>query len=255
MTKLKFLVLLFLAGLAHATYGQVSIDKEPPKALYEQGIFLMNTKNYGGARAYFEQYRNSDDPKYQVEANYYSAICALKLYHLDGEKLIQDFINDYPNSPQSAMAYVEMGEYFFQDRNYKQAVIYLSKVDQRSISSDRRTDVQYKLGYSYFATKNFDKALVEFNKVKKSKSKFKPASHYYAAFIEYDQGDYQKALNDYLVIEKEKAFASSVPYMITSIHYKSNDNPKVIAYTKPIIDSKRKVQQRGQMSILLAEAY
>lgn len=255
MTRIRVLVITFFLALATELPAQVSLDQEPPQVLYEQGVFLMKTKNYSGARSYFEQYGTTDDPKYQVEASYYSAICALKLYHLDGEKLIQDFINQYPNSPQSAMAYVEMGEYFFQDRNYKQAITYLAKVDQRAISSERRTDVQYKLAYSYFATKNFPKALTEFNKVKKSRSKFKPASHYYAGFIEYDNGNYEAALRDYLVIEKEKAFASSVPYMITSIHYKSDDYKKVIEYTKPIIDSKRKVQQGGQMAILLAEAY
>ena len=252
-TRLAALTLIFFMYLP--SIAQVSMDQSQPKALYENGMFLMNKKNYGGARSFFEQYRDTEDKRYEVEADYYIAICALKLYHLDGEKLIQDFIAQYPNSPQSAFAYVEMGEYFFQDRNYKQAVVYLSKVDQRSISSQKRSDVQYKLGYSYFATKNFDKALVEFNKVKKSRSQFKPASHYYAGFVEYDQEDYKAALQDYLAIENEKAFAASVPYMITSIHYKSGDYNAVIDYTKPIIDSKRGVQQRGQMAILLAEAY
>jgi tetratricopeptide (TPR) repeat protein len=255
MIKTRLLAFIITFFLLAPAIAQVSKDQAQPKTLYENGIFLMNKKNYGGARSAFEEYRQTQDKAYQVEADYYIAICALKLYHLDGEKLIQDFINDYPDSPQSMLAYVEMGEYYFQDRNYRQAINYLSKVEQGSLSQVKRTDIQYKLAYSYFATKNFSKALVEFNKVKKSKSTFKPAAHYYAGFIEYDQENYEAALRDYLVIENEKAFAASVPYMITSIHYKSGDNKAVINYTKPIIDSKRKVQQRGQMAILLAEAY
>jgi len=255
MNKEKLVTLLFLVIFLFSAKAQVSVDQHQPKSLYDNGLFLLTKKNYSGARAYFDQYLDSGDKTYRVEASYYDAICALKLYHLDGEKLIQDFINDYPNSPQSALAYAEMGEYFFQDRNYKRAIFYLAKVDQKAISEEKRGEIQYKLGYSYFAVKNFDKALVEFNKVKRSRSKFKPAAHYYAAFVEYDNKDYETALQDYKTIEKDKAFASSVPYMITSIYYKSNDYKSVIEYTKPIIDSKRRVQQRGQMAILLAEAY
>jgi tetratricopeptide (TPR) repeat protein len=215
----------------------------------------MEAKNFASARTYFDKYLNSDDAAYMIEAKYYDAICGLKLYHLDGEKLINDFIDEYPSSPLSSMAYVEMGQYFFQDRKYKQAVVYLSKVDQKSVSKEKKSTIQYELGYSYFASKKFDKALVEFNKVKKSTSKYKAPAQYYAGFIEYDQQQYDAALSDYMAIEKNKAFAASVPYMITSIHYKSGNYDKLVHYSKPILDNNNKVQKRGQMAILLAESY
>ena len=249
------LVVFFVCGVGITSYSQVSLDQGQPKSLYDNAIYLLNTKNYSGARSYFEQYLSTNDPQFVVEASYNRAICALKLYHLDGEKLIQDFIVQYPNEPQSLFAYVEVGEYFFQDRNYKQAIAYLAKVDQKVITKEKRSEVQYKLGYSYFATKKFDQALTEFNKVKKTGGTFKSPSYYYAAFVAYDNGDFPSALADFTKIQNEKAFASSVPYMITSIHYKSEEYAKLINYTKPILDSKKNVQQRGQMGILLAESY
>jgi tetratricopeptide (TPR) repeat protein len=241
-----------MAGMA---FSQQSIQQSPANVLYDNAVYLMEAKNFASARTYFEKYMDSGDASYAIEAEYYDAICALKLYHLDGEKLINDFIDEYPSSPLSSMAYVDMGQYFFQDRNYKQAVVYLSKVNQKSISREKKTEIQYELGYSYFATKKFDKALVEFNKVKKASGKFKAPAQYYAGFIEYDKQQYDLALTDYMAVEKNKAFATSVPYMITSIHYKSGDYESLINYSKPKIDGKSKVQKRGQMAILLAESY
>ena len=239
-------------GLA---FGQQSIQQNSANVLYDNAVYLMEAKNFASARTYFDKYLQSGDESYAVEAKYYDAICGLKLYHLDGEKLMHDFIEEYPSSSFSSMAYVEMGEYFFQDRNYKQAVIYLSKVDQKTISKEKKSTIQYDLGYSYFATKKFDEALIEFNKVKKSTSKYKAPSHYYAGFIEYDQQQYEASLNDYMAIEKDKAFATSVPYMITSIHYKSGNYDDLINYSKAILDNNSRVQKRGQMAILLAESY
>jgi tetratricopeptide (TPR) repeat protein len=240
------------AGLA---FGQQSMQQSSAVVLYDNAVYLMEAKNYASARTYFENYLRSGDPSYIVEAKYYDAICGLKLYHLDGEKLIHEFIEEYPSSSFSSMAYVEMGEYFFQDRNYKQAVIYLSKVDQSTVSKQKKSTIQYDLGYSYFATKKFDKALIEFNKVKRSTSKYKAPAHYYAGFVEYDQQQYKAALNDYMAIEKDKAFATSVPYMITSIHYKSGNYDELIGYSKAILDNNSGVQKSGQMAILLAESY
>lgn len=251
LTILLFIQIL-LAGVA---FSQQSIQQQAPQVLYTNAVYLMEAKNFASARTYFDKYLRSGDDLYKIEAKYYDAICGLKLYHLDGEKLMHDFINEYPSSTLSGMAYVEMGQYFFQDRNYKQAIIYLSKVDQKSISKEKKSTIQYELGYSYFATKKFDKALIEFNKVKNTSSKFKAPAQYYAGFIEYDQQQYDAALSDYMAIEKDKAFATSVPYMITSIHYKSGNYDKLIGYSKAILDNDNKVQKRGQMAILLAESY
>ena len=255
MFNKPFILLSFISLFASISYGQQSLDQHTPQAFYENAMFLMEAKNYGGARTYFEKYLQSGDDTYHIKAKYYDAICGLKLYHLDGEKKIYDFIKEYPLSPLSSHAYFEVGEYFFQDRNYKEAVVYLSKVDQKSISKENKSTVQYDLGYSYFATKKFGKALKEFNKLKNAKGKYQDPAHYYAGFIEYDQQQYHEALADYLAIQNNKAFASSVPYMITSIYYKSGGYNELVAYAKPVLDNNNKVQQRGQMAILLAESY
>lgn len=215
----------------------------------------MESGNYGGARDYFEQYLETDDTQYEAAASYYTAKCGLILYHLDGEKLMNDFIEGNPHSAYSDKAYLEMGEYFFQDRNYKQAIAFLSMVDQKVVPRKQKDEVRYKLGYSYFATKKFNEALIQFNAIKKGKSEYSDPAKYYAGFIEYDKQLYDAALADYLAIQNNKAFASTAPYMITSIYYKSNRYNDLISYAKPVLDSKKAVQKKGQIAILLAESY
>jgi len=253
--NIKVLPLIILLSLCHTTWAQQTIQHSQSQVLYDNGLEMMKAKNFAAARSYFDQYILTGDTIYLQDAQYNTAISGLKLYHLDGEKLIQDFIIEYPVSPLSSKAYIEMGEYFFQDRNYKQAIVYLAKVDQTIVAREDKARIQYKLGYSYFTTKKFKKALIELNKVKKTSNKFQSPAKYYAGFIEYDNADYSAALKDYQAIEHDKSFAVSVPYMITSIHYKSGDYNQLIKYAKAIIDNNRRVQKKGQMAILLAESY
>lgn len=252
--KVSLLIIIIISA-SSISIAQQTLQHSQSQILYDNGVEMMMAKNYVSARSYFDQYLLTGDSLYLQDAKYNSAISGLKLYHLDGEKLIQDFIDEYPVSPLSSKAYIEMGEYFFQDRNYKQAIVYLAKVDQKAVGGVDRARIQYKLGYSYFATKKFNKALIELNKVKKTSGKYQSPAKYYAGFIEYDKADYTAALRDYQAIENDKAFAVSVPYMITSIHYKSDDYNELISYAKPIIDNNKRVQKRGQIAILLAESY
>lgn len=256
MTKRLLILLFFYLGYTGGVIAQQTAEGQLPSQIYKNAIDLMESKNFAGARNYFEQYLSLQSATtYRLEATYYRAICALKLYHLDGEQLIKNFIEKYPHSLYSSRAYIELGEYFFQDRNYKQAINYLSKVYQQALPKKKKGEIQYKLGYSYFAVKNFSKALNEFNKVKKVRGEYQAPAQYYAAFAEYDQQLYNLALEDYLAIRQNKAFASTVPYMITSIYYKSGQYDKLVTYAKAIIDGNKKVQKEGQMAILLAEAY
>ena len=82
-------------------FGQSSIVHKDAKVLYENAVYLMEAGNYGGARDYFEQYISTGDTQYQTAASYFQAKCGLILYHLDGEKLMSDFIADNLNSAYS----------------------------------------------------------------------------------------------------------------------------------------------------------
>ena len=251
--KQPYFALLLL--LALPALGQQSLQHYAPRVTYQQGRYLMQEKLYSGARHNLARYLATTDTVYRQQAAIYSGISSLKLYNLDGEKMLQDFVTAQPLSPLSSRAWLDMGEYFFQDRNYKKAATYLSRAELRSLPAAKRTEVQYKLGYSYFAIKQFDKALTQFNRVKRSTSSFKAPAHYYAGFVEYDRGDYTAALADFKAVAAEKAFAAAVPYMITAIYYKSGRYDDLIDYTRPLLDSKQRLAQRGQMAVLLAEAY
>lgn len=190
-----------------------------------------------------------------MEAQYYEAVSALKLYNLDGEELINQFVEEYPTSVQSQIAYFELAQYFFQDRDYQKAIAYFEKADIKVLSADERIEAKYKMAYSYFARKRFDKALDPFNELKNSKNKYKNISHYYAGYIEFEQEQYAEALADYEAIATDNTYAAAIPYMIAAIYYKMENYDGLIEYAEPIVLNNKKVNQKAQLFMLLAESY
>ncbi|MCB0495994.1 MAG: tetratricopeptide repeat protein [Cyclobacteriaceae bacterium] len=245
--------LLFLSSFVG--FGQATLQQSLPEELYSEGVDMMTNADYGSARQYFERYLATDDTQYKEQAEYNRAICALSLYNLDGEQLVNQFIEHYPTSQLALMARFEIGNYFFRDRNYKNAIIQFNQVDPKVLEPDKQQELHYKLGYSYFAIKGFDQAIDYFNKLKNSKGKYQVISAYYAGYIEFEQEKYDEAITDLKKAADDPALGASVVPMLASVYYQKGAYTDLIDYLSPKMTEGSSLEKNSQLSIFLAESY
>ncbi len=248
-----FFILLFLSS--SLGFSQATLQQALPEELFSEGLELMSKSEFGSARQYFERYLETGDEKYKENAEYNLATCALSLYHLDGETLINKYISDYPSSQSALMAHFELGNYFFRDKNYKKSIIQFKQVNPSVLSKLQKQELSYKLGYGYFSQKKFKEALPHFNSLKATKGKYQVLSAYYAGFIECGTENYEEAINDLKVAAKDPNFAKSVALMLTSVYYQQGDYEELIRYAEPLMVSSNPLKNNTQISIFLAEAY
>ena len=216
---------------------------------------MYRSSDLGGARSAFEELLDDGKGTIDLESQYYEAISALKLYHLDGEKRMDDFLDGHPHAPEAGLAHFELGLFFFQDRDYKRTIEHLNKLNLSLLNKQQKMETNYKLAYSLFARKKLDIALPKFNAIKNSNSKYSGFSHYLAGYIEFQQGDYDEALKDYKKLENDPIFGKEVPYMIAGIYYKQENYKKLVDYVRPVLDQNNKVNRASLLSLLLAESY
>lgn len=249
---LLFLILFFFNNL----YSQGTITENNPDNLFLTGIELLDKEKYGAARHTFEQYllnAKSDDVR-ATEASYYVAYSALRLYHTDGEKLVENFIYNHENHPKALLAYFEMGNFYFREKNYSKAIKYLEKVNLDGLSKNQKLETQFKIAYSHFTRKDFEKALAQFNQLKASENRYTYAASYYAGFIEYRNGDYETALRDLKRAEGNESYAAVVPYMITNVYYRQKDYDNMLKYAETAV-KRPNVQNEEEIYLLIGEAY
>lgn len=254
MKNFIFFVIAFFPAtilIAQSTLTQNSADQ-----YYATGVELLDKEKFGAARHAFENYLSlvGDDGLKAVEANYYIAYSALRLYHADGEKLVENFIHQHEGHPKALHAYYEMGSFYFREKNYNKAIKYLTKVDVTGLSKTQREEAQFKLAYAHFSRQEFEKALEQFNAIKTSENRYTYAASYYAGYIEYRQGDYDQALSDLKRAEKNDAYAAIVPYMIANVYYKQGNYDGMLQYAENAV-KRPNIQNKDEIYLLIAEAY
>lgn len=261
--KLAYKVALasVLAGGSHAVVAQHTQAFTSEERYYHEGVELFDRAKYGAAQEAFRKYINliGDNAK-TADAQYYYALSGLYLLHPDAEQLILNFVKNFPTHPKTALANYELGLYYFEQKNYKKAAELLQLAPTHLLSIKQNNELEFKLGYSYFATKDFDNAKIWFDKNKtagfrEDEHRFAYASSYYAGYISYRKGDYAAAKADLKVAEKNEAYARIVPYMITEILYKENDVYEVIRYGEAALAKKPEVQQADEIALLVGDAY
>ncbi len=247
------LVIWLLHG--NPVWGQASLGQRNADLHYQAGLDRMEHRQYGAAYLSFNKFlesKLSSDPR-TADAEYYRAVCAVTLLHRDGEKELSEFVANHPGHPKAVLAYYEMANAFFDEKNYAKAVTYYGKVDFQALNEEQASIGRFRWGYSLFSQRNLINALDQFNVVKAGGGQYGPAASYYAGFIELSAGDYDNALIDLKRAEKNAAYATVVPPLIATALQRQNKDDELIAYAQPLLD--KEGMPSDDLSLLIAEAW
>jgi tetratricopeptide (TPR) repeat protein len=254
MKKLLFITLLVVLSFgtnAQNTKYFTSDDKD-----FRKGLELLDREKYTSASHFFEKYLEGNPSRLlAVESSYYIAFCGMNLENNQAEKYLGKFIDDYPTHPKTVTARYDAGIFYFKKGDYKEAIFNLQKVEIEQISPDERAELMFSLGYSYFIEKNYDKALLKFEKVQHLESPYQFASAYYAGYIFFKNGFYDKAIKAFEKASENETYQPVVPFMIVNIYYHQNKYDKVIEYGTKVISSKKKVSNKNAIILLVGTSY
>jgi len=265
MQKKYLFIPLLLAGNLTAGYAQVSALVNLNKN-YQTGLELLDNEKYVAAAQQFrlveqlrqkpgtQQESNSELSLLKENAKFYAAVCALELGNNDAESLFQTFIRDYPLNPNTKLAFFHVGKSYFAQKNYAKALEWFEKTDPSTLSKKQRTEYQFKQAYSYFVQNDIVKAEPLFEQVKNEDSPFQESATYYFAYIRYQNKDYKTALTNFEKLKGSKTYEASYPYYITSMYYLDQRYDDVISYAIPILKSSKQ-QFEAEMLSLIAASY
>ena len=233
---------------------------------FQEGLELFDRGQYGAAKEAFRRYLSIEPVRSgtatpasaadrTADAEYYYAVSGLYLLHPDAEGLIQDFAARHPAHPRAAVAYFELGKFYFDQKNYETAIRYFQQVAPDNLSNEQRAESDFKLAYSYFEQKDYEKSRLLFDRNKQVTSQYKYASAYYAGYLGYRAGDYAGARTDLTVAEQNDAYKAVVPGIMTQIYYKEANYDGLIAYAGKALKQTPLPQNADEIELLLGDAY
>ncbi|MFV0346811.1 MAG: tetratricopeptide repeat protein [Bacteroidales bacterium] len=248
-------ICLSFTMLALVTYAQKtsqvgSFDEEYDLALelYEKGV-------YGSAFDKFEILNNKGQWRdYHIDrakdVEFYLAASKFKQNPAVGAAGLMEFVEKNPNSLKANSAKFILGEYYLDNEQYSNALNYLKSVDPSLLDKGDIDKYQYKLAYSHFNNEQYDEAGTIFSRLKDKKTIYQNPSAYYWGYVNYYNGKYETALQEFQKLENEKGFDKAIPYYITQIYFKQEKYDMTIDKAKSLLASADDLQKQELQKIL-----
>lgn len=238
----------FDLGLAYSRQGnkeravlefQEFIEKYPQSELiksahFELGKDLYHLKKYKLALSELKEVSTA-------EALYLRGKAAQELGDQKGEiSAFEELREKFPQSEYSQEAYFKLGNYYYNQKKYKEAIEEFKKISQFFPHSSLLSESYYWMGWSYFKLNEYQNASEYFKKVEEDDINLELAQKaiFMVAESLYNLQDYQKAREEYRnFIEKypEAELSENAQYAIAWTFLEDKEYEHSIAEFKKLI--------------------
>jgi len=251
------LIFSFLLIFIIQVSSQVPFTGKEMGSEFNRGMELFNKEKYPAAIRLFDSFAKSDDRSNLImvaEAEYYSAIAALKLFNPDAEYRMIMFISTHPESPGINEARLSLGDYFYQNKNYRKAVTYYESVNRQELKADKLAEYFFRLGYSLYIKGDKSRALLMFSEIKDIDTEYTPPAVYYFSQIAYEQKMYQTAMDGFMRLKEDETFGGIVPFYIVQILYLQKDYDGILSIAPDLLNSAGK-ERAVELYRFIGDAY
>ena len=258
MKKLFIVLLVIIAAFStNRSFSQKNLVNYEPMAEYQKGLELFNKEKFNAAQECFSKTIDAIDDaqsEIRISSEYYSAICAIELYHFDAESQLTKFISDHPDNSRVKLANYQLGKLQYRQKKFEKSAKTFEKVDVYDLNSEDLSEFYFDFGYSNFMLKKYDEAKKSLYELIDTDTKFYAAANYYYAHINYIQKNYETALKSFLKIGKNANFGPIVPFYVAQIYYLQGKYDEAIKYAQPLLDSTN-TKRIDEISRIIGESY
>jgi len=237
-------------------FSQPVATRENCKETFRTAMELFNAEKYGSAIHEFQKLREIAVPGsvFADEADYHIPVCYLEMGNQNGRSMLEAFVKDAPESPRINNAYFRLGNADFNKKRYKQALVSFKKIEGNSLTGKELEEYSFKSGFCNLEEGNNNIAKVFFAGLKDKPGTFSDASKYYWAHINYLEGKYDLALQEFEKIEKTPQYAAIIPFYKAQIYFAQEKYDEVIEIAPQLMD-RATAERKVELSKILGVSY
>ncbi len=226
-----------VVAAATALCAAAQINSPEPKGYLLRGKAMYNDNNYVGTIHQLRQAAASRDLTAfeREELEYCEAMSAFNLGSENAEVLLRSWLEKWPASPRRTDVLMSVGDCVF-ERNYAEALQIYNSVDPEALfTQERKDDLAYRTGYCYMKLADYDRALVEFNKLSGSKT-YSNAAQFYKGYIAYAKGDYRKAKQIFSSVNTATQPGCMADYYLSQIYYIDGEYDRALSTARSVLN-------------------
>ena len=147
-----------------------------------------------------------------------------------------------------------MGKFQYRKKKYGDAIRWFLKLNKDKLNEEEIAEYYFKLGYSYFRIRSYDKASSAFYEIKDINTKYTGPAIYYYSHIAYQDENYETALQGFQRLSNNETFAPIVPYYITQIYYLQGRYDEVLEYAPDLLE-KASDKRAPEIAKVIGDSY
>lgn len=252
----RILIPLCLVVGSHMASGQRSYQFDAPNRLFVEGKELFSLKNYSGCIDKLEAHKqHSTDADLIQEADYMLVYSAYEQGRPNAVELLKDYLDVYPASRHADEVNFLIGSAHFGQGEYQKAIFWFNESNIDMLSPEQQEAYCFRLAYSLLQIGDMEKARGYFARIEQIGTKYREASTYYVAYIDYATGKYNNALVEFTRLKDLPDYKERSLYYITQIYFIQNKYEKVISEGKELLASYPDSENNSEVYRIMGNAY
>ena len=262
MKKILFPSIFLLICTSFPILGQEAAWSNNDFEKLDQAEYYFTNELYGQARETLEQYFEEDRSTNQsvlsqtkfTRAKVLYTISGLRLKVAEGLSELKAFVDFNYADPQAKDAVFELGNHYYNTKDYEYCIKYLNYLDIDNLEEDEMSEVVFKRGYCHFVRKEFQEAQYEFSYSKDIQNDYFYPINYYYGMSEYFTDDYEGAVKSFKRVEGSQEYKDHVPYYLSQIYFATEEYDQLITYGESVIDQPG-IKKVKEIRKLLGQTY
>ena len=253
--KLLKVFIFFTLFSVFQTRAQKSIIYTHDLVEFNHAVQLYSNKDYVASQLVFEKIKNNFDEASELKARsyYFEAFCAIRLKQKNADDLMNAFFEKFPTSTKRNTAFLEVGDYYFNNRSYAYALKWFNKINENNLTLYSQEEFNFKKAYALFAVGSFANSRKYFSKLLDS-DKYGAQAKYYYGYMAYQDDDYTEADKYLNQVADNKGFDDDIPYYMANIKFKTGKFQEAIDAAVPLLEKSNGIQQ-SELSKIIGESY
>lgn len=254
MGKKKFVTLLVMAGYWSFLVAQQSAVYTNEYVDFQKALTLYNNQQYLASQSLFETIKRSvEDEVIKSDCAYYIANCAVRLNQQNADQLVENFVEEYPTSTKRNTAFVDVGDYYFENGKYAYARKWYEKVDEDALARSERGKFYFQNGYAAFSVKDYADAKKYLSRVENT-AQYGSQAKYYIGFMAYEKDDYDEANEYFDQVSDEEKYKEKLSYYQADLNFKLGNFEKAIALAKEQLPTSD-TNEISELNKIIGESY
>ena len=225
-------------------------------AFIDRGRSLFDFGRWTDARHEFLQARETLSPADREAAqtvDFYLAACAVELGSRDAEAALRRFEARYPGSVYANDVRFSLGSYYCAEGDMKRAREAFEKTDYKALGRARKEQYDVRMGYVEFTDGDYDKAFGYFDRIG-PQSEYADHALYYKSYIDYAEGRNGRAKQGFTALQRSDAYRDVVPYYLLQIEFHEGNYRYVVENGGKLVQ-RAVPERRRELERVIAESW